>query len=197
MATSNNRAARRAEIISAAETVLGQRGLDRITVDDIVSEANVAKGTFYLYFKSKDEVVLAVAQRYADAIAKGIEQVLTMPVSTAVDRLRALIDVFSNWATFPGAEELIALMHRKENRPLHDRLTEELTPRLVEIITQIIEEGVDQGLFTVSNVHAAAWFVIGGIMSVELSGVQFTEMPAALSTATEFALRALGYDGPV
>lgn len=191
-----NREARRAEIVSAAAAVFAERGVANTAVSDIVKAAGVAQGTFYLYFESKDDVVLAVAERFGDTMVEGVERVVAVPDSPAVEKLLALRDVFSDSTAVPGASELIEIMHRDGNRPIHDRLAEHLTPRLVSIVESIVKQGVAEGVFAVPDVHAAAWFVLGGLLSAERSGVPLAEMPAALATATEFALRALSYAGP-
>ena len=87
-------------------------------------------------------------------------------------------------------------MHRPESRILHDRLAEDVTRRLVPLLEAIVEQGIAEGVFSVADTRAAAWFVLAGLQSVELAGTAIPEMPAALAKATEFALRALGYQGP-
>lgn len=51
------------EIATAALHVFAQRGLHQTTLDDVAKEAGVSKGTIYLYFKSKEELFVAAAQR--------------------------------------------------------------------------------------------------------------------------------------
>ncbi|WP_297437923.1 TetR/AcrR family transcriptional regulator [Thermococcus sp.] len=51
----------RDKIVSAALELFANKGFDKTTVDEIVNRAGVAKGTFYLYFKSKDDLVKEVA----------------------------------------------------------------------------------------------------------------------------------------
>ncbi len=51
----------REKIVSAAIELFAKKGFDKTTVDEIVNRAGVAKGTFYLYFKSKDDLVKEVA----------------------------------------------------------------------------------------------------------------------------------------
>jgi len=190
-----DREARRAELVSAAATVFAQRGVANTAVSDIVKAAGVAQGTFYLYFDSKDAAVLAVVERIADAM---IEKTAARVAgeSTAVDKLLGLRGVLSEAGSVPEATELIELMHLPENRLLHDRLADGITPGLVSLLEAIVEQGVAEGVFEVSDSRAAAWFVLAGLQSVELSGTSIPDMPAALAKATEFALRALGYQGP-
>ena len=61
---------------------------------------------------------------------------------------------------------------------------------------RIVEQGVAEGTFSVPDVHAAAWFVLGGLRSVELSQVPRAELETALETVTTLCLRALGYEEP-
>ena len=190
-----NREARRAELVSAAATVFAQRGVANTTVGDIVKDAGVAQGTFYLYFDSKDDAVLAVVERVADAIIENTT-VRIEAASSAVDKLLSLRSVLSGVDSEPEAAALTDLMHRPDNRILHDRLAEDMTLRLVPLLEAVVVQGVTEGVFSVEDTRAAAWFVLAGLQSVELAGTATPEMPAALAKATEFALRALGYQGP-
>ena len=52
---------RRLEIIETAQKLFGERGFNNTPVDAIIQEMGVAKGTFYYYFKSKEEVLEAIA----------------------------------------------------------------------------------------------------------------------------------------
>jgi AcrR family transcriptional regulator len=192
-----DRAARRAELASAAAGVFAQRGVANTAVSDIVAAAGVAQGTFYLYFDSKDDVLLAVVERMVDQMVSALEAADVAPGATAVERLRALGDLLSAFERDPGAAEIVDLLHHPDNRPLHDRLAEHLTPRLLPVVESIVERGVAEGSFDVPDVRAAAWFVLGGLQGAELAGTPAAEMPAALAASTALALRALGYAEPV
>lgn len=191
-----DREARRAELVMAAANAFAQQGVANTAVSDIVKAAGVAQGTFYLYFESKDDVVLAVAERFGSAMIEGVERAVAAPAKPAVEKLLALGDVLGDSAAITEASELIDILHRPGNRAIHDRMAEHLTPGLVAIVQDIIAQGVAEGAFTVPDVAAAAWFVLGGLQSVELSGVPLAGMPAAIAQATELALRALGYSEP-
>ena len=190
-----DREARRVELVSAASIVFTEKGVGNVTISDIVKAAGVAQGTFYLYFDSKDDIVLAVAESLGDTMLEGIEQAVAVPDSPAVEKLLAFRDVFGDSTLIADASELIEIVHRPGNRVIHDRLAEHLTPRLVTIVERIVEQGVDEGVFVVPDVHAAAWFVLGGLRSAELAGVPLEQMPDALTSVIELALRALGYAG--
>lgn len=55
-------------MLDAAERVLVAQGLQATKVEDITAEAGVAKGTFYLYFATKEDVIRAVQRRHFQAM---------------------------------------------------------------------------------------------------------------------------------
>ena len=188
--------ARRAEIASAAARVFTERGVANTTVSDIVKAAGVAQGTFYLYFDSKDAAVLAVVEQMGAEMVAAIASAVGASGTTAIEKLLGLRDVLVSFDENPTAVALADFIHRPENRALHDRLAEHLTPALIPIVEAIVAQGVAECVFEVPDTHAAAWFVLGGLQSVELSGTPVAQMPAAIEAATELALRALGYAEP-
>ena len=177
---------RRAEIVSAATAALAERGIPNTAASDIVKAAAEAQGTSHLHLKSKDDVVLAAAERIGDIVVDGIERMVAVPGRSAVDKILALLHLLSDSTSDPDACELIEIMHREGNRAHHDRLTEQLTPRLVSIIERIIDQGPAEEVFAVPDQDVAAWFVLRGHLA---------EVPAALAAATAFALRTPGCTG--
>lgn len=59
---------RRNAIIDAAEKVIFAKGLDQATMEEIAEEAELSKGTLYLYFKNKNELYMAITQRGSDML---------------------------------------------------------------------------------------------------------------------------------
>jgi len=57
---------RRNMIIDAAEKIFFKKGLENSTMEDVAAEAEFSKGTLYLYFKSKEDIQLAIAMRGSD-----------------------------------------------------------------------------------------------------------------------------------
>jgi AcrR family transcriptional regulator len=59
---------RREQLLNAALAVFSAEGYSAAKVSDIVGRAGVAQGTFYLYFRSKQEVMLALFERFQGAL---------------------------------------------------------------------------------------------------------------------------------
>ena len=67
------------EILDAARTLLEQRGLEALTMEEIAAVAGVAKGTLYLYFESKDDLIQALITLVGENILRDVEAVLREP----------------------------------------------------------------------------------------------------------------------
>src|SRR5207249_12012009 len=68
---------RRQEILDAAQRVFSERGVSKVTVADIAEAAEVAKGTVYLYFGSKEHLLLALRDRFTDALLAHVSDLLS------------------------------------------------------------------------------------------------------------------------
>lgn len=74
---------REERIIAAAEALLMERGYHAINMDEVARAAGLAKGTVYLYFRAKEELLLAVFERQAILWFNEIEQRLARPLPVA------------------------------------------------------------------------------------------------------------------
>ena len=81
---------RRTEIIDAARTVFARRGFARGIIDDIAKEAGIAKGTVYLYFRSKTEIYKAVLDHDMKSVKKATLERIDA-AGTLKEKIRAFI----------------------------------------------------------------------------------------------------------
>ena len=88
---------RRAQIIQAALACFTRKGYNNTTMDDIVAESGLSKGSLYWYFKSKDdlfaEALLSVFMDVGQEAIAALEQ-----CSTASDKLRAMAQATVHFA---------------------------------------------------------------------------------------------------
>lgn len=187
-----NRHERRAQLVAAATEAFARQGVAATSVADIVRAAGVAQGTFYLYFTSKDDVILAVVAGVAETMLTSLQGRLDTAEMPAKDRLRAFGRLLADLARDGELSDVTDFIHRAENRTLHDRFAEHLLPRLLPLMEQLVADGVTDGSFRVADPRAAAWFVLGGLQSVELAGTPHAALPEAIDAAIDLALAALG-----
>lgn len=103
MAEVKSKPDRRADLLAAARAILAEKGLEATTVSEIVAQAGVAQGTFYLYFPSKIAIIPALNQemnehilaavREATARATSAAEVVSVGVSAAFQELERYRDV--------------------------------------------------------------------------------------------------------
>ena len=82
---------RRDQILAAAHGVFASRGFKEATVGDIAEAAGIAKGTLYLYFKSKDEIYWAALHRGLDEL-HALTKAALERASSPRDKLHAFVD---------------------------------------------------------------------------------------------------------
>jgi len=184
---------RRGDLIAAAKRVFAKKGVAASAVSDIVKAAGVAQGTFYLYFATKNDVINALAEQMAETMVAAVERAVAGTGAGAVDKLLALRDAILDMANDSTSKELAAIYHRPENRAVHDRMAGSLTPRLVPLVEQIVSQGIAERVFTAEEPRVAAWFILGGLHMLEVGFADPEVLPSAVSSATAYALRALGY----
>jgi AcrR family transcriptional regulator len=187
-------AARRAELIEAAMRRFSIEGLEETSVAEIVAEAGVAQGTFYLYFESKADLVNAVVVHISERIVEGVEQIADATPMCAVEKLLRMRDELLSVVSDDPA--LLAFFHRPGNEAFHDRVSRDAVRMLVPALERVIEQGRTEGVFRISHPDDAARF-IAALQDVTDPFDAFAE-PARLAhhteALTEFVLRGLGCD---
>ena len=188
---------RRAELVEAAAAVFSSKGVSATSVDDIVRAAGVAKGTFYLYFATKDDAVGAVATWMVGSVADRIAEVAGDPSRSPVDRLLAFGAEVAQVGREPYERDLIEVFHRPENRLLHDRMSERALERLKPAVAAIIADGMDVGQFRRQDPVRAAACVLACFGSLHEVVSDPGDVPDAIDELNAFVLRGLGYGGQV
>ena len=188
---------RRAELVEAAAAVFSSKGVSATSVDDIVRAAGVAKGTFYLYFATKDDAVGAVATWMVGSVADRIAEVAGDPSRSPVDRLLAFGAEVAQVGREPYERDLIEVFHRPENRLLHDRMSERAVERLKPAVAAIIADGMAVGQFRRQDPVRAAACVLACFGSLHEVVSDPGDVPDAIDELNAFVLRGLGYGGQV
>ena len=154
-------AERRAQIIKAALACFSSKGFTNTTMDDIVAESGLSKGSLYWYFDSKDSLFAAVvASLFEDFGQVAMAEIETH--ETASERLRAIgrdmVDLCRNAQGLFGLFlEFWAQSSRREE------VSQFWTSMLLEYedwATQIIEDGVRSGEFRPVDAENLVWAIM-------------------------------------
>ena len=98
---------RRREILAAATRVFARKGYHATRVSDVAWEAGVAQGTVYLYFGSREEILIAAFETFAEGMRAGVGEALGAE-ELALDRLRSVVRaVLSSMETEPELSKVM------------------------------------------------------------------------------------------
>jgi AcrR family transcriptional regulator len=89
-------AARRQQILDAARTRFIRNGFHQTSMQDVIAEAGLSVGAVYRYFKSKNEIVEAIAEQYATQIGETLEALVADPRRSLADVMRGAIEIIDS-----------------------------------------------------------------------------------------------------
>lgn len=145
------------QITEAATKVFAEQGFDKARMDDIASEANLSKGTLYLYFKSKDAIISHLLDRLFEREFSDLRVLAEadLPASKKVIRFtNAIIADLKNWT------RLIPIMYEFLGRLFRQNVVQQAFKKYMrsylEITIPIFQEGIDTGEFHAENAENVA-----------------------------------------
>ena len=80
-------AVRRLELVDLAERLFLEKGYERTTVNDVIDAAGVSKGAFYHHFRSKEDLLEAIAARFGQQSLASVEGLEALHAGGALERL--------------------------------------------------------------------------------------------------------------
>lgn len=143
---------KRQAILESAHSCFAKKGFEASTVDDIVIHSSLSKGTIYNYFKSKDEIYLALMEWQTNDSGMKFTKAIAERES-AIDKLNYLIDAYLNNDPNDELNKDHALVHYEfrlysTRKPkLMKALTARYKEFFVPLLVDIIEEGQTKGEF--------------------------------------------------
>ena len=130
------------EILNISERLFTSKGYEKTTVNDILEGVGIGKGTFYHYFKSKEEVMDAVIMRMANDAKVMCQEIADMPGLTANEKILKVL------TEQPGKnDEIVEQLHHDDNSAMHLKSLIETIHAISPAMTQIIEQGVNDGAY--------------------------------------------------
>jgi len=187
---------RRHEILAAAIKVFGKQGFHDTCVDDIAAAAKIAKGTLYLYFKSKEDI-------YTTAIHQAVTELQRLSAERTLsehgvrERLAVAIEIrMSYWTEQLGLYRLLLTVGREQH---HRRQTNDLLRNGHASFLGILSEAAAAGELpksaTPHTLSTAAWAIldmIRGCNERRLDKLSDTTPEQDAATITAIALQHLG-----
>jgi AcrR family transcriptional regulator len=144
---------RRDAFLDVAQRLVQTKGYEAMSVQDLLDELDASKGAFYHYFDSKQELLEAVVERFADSGVAALTPVLGNPDLPA---LRKLEGVFAGIASFKAEQKdlvlgIMEVWNSDGNAIVREKLRR-LTERImVPLLSVVIRQGIDEGVINADS----------------------------------------------
>jgi AcrR family transcriptional regulator len=163
-------------ILDAADKLLNKFGYKKMTMDLLAQEIDIGKGTLYLHFRSKEELVLSYIDRVVYRLLVRL-QITAHNESLITDRLREML--------------LIRVLFRFDNMQHYKQslcdLLSDIRPKLMiqrerhfeleaKIFKEVLNEGVNNGVFTVNDFQTTSYAMLqatNSLLPYNLSADEF------------------------
>jgi len=142
---------RRSAIVDAAEKVFFARGLDNATTDEVAETAELSKGTLYLYFKNKNELLHAIVGRGLEILYKNFQEAVDTDES-GIEKVKAIGAAYYEF--FQNEPRHYALMFHQEALPMDPQQMMEnpnfarchdLGNKIFALIQDVVRQGIGDG----------------------------------------------------
>lgn len=164
-------AARRQQILAAAEVVFAAKGYRGATTKEIAQAADVSEGTLYNYFTSKRDLFIGLMTERTDELVSSIAGVRADSVDGVMVEL--LASQFTRMRTHRHFR--LFLQEARSDPDLNHVLAADILPRISQQVEQIMGGLIAAGVMRPINPEMANWTLLGAVVGLAL----FTDLGAA------------------
>jgi len=140
---------RKQELLKIAYRMFIEKGYENTSIDEIIAEAGIAKGTYYYYFESKEATLEAVIDMMIEEEVGRAKEVLaaSLPVP------RKLVSVIYSLRPVQDEQVIVKVIDAKENIVMHEKVNRRIVEAAVPLLTEVVREGISQGIFSCTNIE--------------------------------------------
>lgn len=176
---------RRNEILDTAEKLFLSKGYMKATVNNILQEVGIAKGTFYHYFKSKEEVMDAIILRIIEADVEAAKKIASDPTIPVIEKLPQIL--LAQAPKDGGQKErMIEQFHKPKNAEMHQKSLVQSVLHLTPILTEVIQQGIKESVFKTAYPQETVEFLLVSAIVIFDEGLFQWEQQEALQKAKAF-----------
>jgi AcrR family transcriptional regulator len=157
------------QIMAAARELIDAGGVEAATMEEIAAAAGVAKGTVYLYFRSKDELIEALVTQVGEDMLRDIEALLHRPEAPP-EKLAQLVSLL---LAYLGKERTLFPVYARDllrgGRGAREgfwRRLQEMEDKFVDLVTAMFAEGIASGQFVAANPRLLTFLIRGLVRAV-------------------------------
>ncbi len=153
---------RKQELLKIAYNMFLTKGYDNTSIDDIINEAKIAKGTYYYYFESKEATLEEVINMMINEEVESAKGIVNMPISIP----EKLVGVITSLRPKIDEQEIQNTLNKKQNIVMHEKINNRIMEEEIPLLEQIVNEGIQSNIFNCNHIKERIRMLL--IMSNEL-----------------------------
>lgn len=139
---------RKKELLKIAYDMFLAQGYENTSVDEIIERAQIAKGTYYYHFQSKERMLEEVIDMMIDSEAKMAEQIITMDIPVP----QKIVMMITSMKPTEAEQPIKNALFQPENVLMHHKVRKKLITVITPLLSEVIKEGVNEGIFECDNI---------------------------------------------
>jgi len=163
-----NPADRKREIIETARHLFQSKGYDKVTMQDIMDSLDIAKGTIYHYFKSKEELLEAVIESIVETNVSHMQDIIETTSGTALEKIKILAKAGD---ISVENTSILERLHKPDNSAMHLRILASMITKQAGLYEGLIKQGCEEGVFTAENPLECAELILAGVQFLTDKGI--------------------------
>lgn len=149
----------RDKLIDIARQLFAHKGIENTTINDIAQAADKGRRTIYTYFKNKKEIYNAVVESESEKVVIKLTEVLNIPISPDQKLMEFIFQRFEAMKDLVYRNGSLRAGFFRDVRKV-ERARKATTPKEINILESILQEGVDKGVFRIKHVDKTAMVML-------------------------------------
>jgi AcrR family transcriptional regulator len=196
---------RRDAFLDVAQRLVQTKGYEAMSIQDVLNELEASKGAFYHYFDSKQALLEAIVERFADGSIATLAPILGDAELPALQKLERVFAGIGRWKA--AQKELVVAIvdvwRSDGNAIVREKLRRLSVNRMVPLISTVVKQGTDEGVFQVTSPEETAEVFVALMLGFQERAVDlfiarqagtvtFEAVQRAIASLTEAVERILG-----
>ena len=151
------------QILDMSFSLFLEKGYDNTSISDILSKLDIARGTLYYHFESKEAIMDAIIERTAKKIVEEAKAIVLQKNLSVHEKIFLLFSAAS-MKRLSGGDLMIDYLNQPQNALFHEKSNRSFIQKITPILGDIIQEGVKEGIFDNAFPYESAELILAMIM---------------------------------
>jgi len=151
------------QILDMSFSLFLEKGYDNTSISDILSKLDIARGTLYYHFESKEAIMDAIIERTAKKIVEEAKAIVLQKGLSVHEKIFLLFSAAS-MKRLSGGDLMIDYLNQPQNALFHEKSNRAFIQKISPILGDIISEGVKEGIFDNAFPYESAELILAMIM---------------------------------